>query len=132
MKLAAGCRRVIYRCHASRSSQSHQVVYVRVRLAPAQVVPQSGLSRVEHSPGIKQGPFDWEIYDLSKDPSETTDLSASRRDVITSAVSVLNKEYTRDPAFPELQINAPESGRKDSAAMPNPVSRPESAAPANP
>jgi hypothetical protein len=55
MKLAAGCRRVIYRCHASRSSQSHQVVYVRVRLAPAQVVPQRGLSRVEHSPGIKQG-----------------------------------------------------------------------------
>jgi arylsulfatase A-like enzyme len=84
------------------------------------------------SPGIKQGPFDWEVYDLSKDPSEATDLSASRRDAITAAVSVIKKEYTRDPAFPELQINAPESGRKDSAAMPNPVSRPESAAPANP
>jgi arylsulfatase A-like enzyme len=66
---------------------------------------------------IKQGPFDWEVYDLSKDRSETTDLSATRSDVINSAIAVLKKEYTCAPGFPELNIYAPESGRKDTATM---------------
>jgi arylsulfatase A-like enzyme len=64
-------------------------------------------------PSIKLGPFDWEVYDLSKDRAETNDLAASRRDVIANAIAVLKREYSCAPGFPKLNIFAPESGRKD-------------------
>lgn len=83
-------------------------------------------------PSVKQGPFDWEVYDLSKDRAETADLSATRRDVVEQAIAVLKEEYTRDPAYPELGIFSPESGLKDPATDRKPVSKPESDAPAKP
>jgi hypothetical protein len=44
----------------------------------------------------------------------------------------LKEEYTRDPAYPELRIFAPESGLKDPATDRKPVSKPGSDAPAKP
>lgn len=73
------------------------------------------------APSIKLGPFDWEVYDLSKDRAEANDLSASRRDVITEAIAVLKREYSCAPGFPELNIFAPERGRKDPPQLPTEI-----------
>ncbi|BCU75591.1 sulfatase-like hydrolase/transferase [Luteolibacter sp. LG18] len=59
-------------------------------------------------PAAKDGPSDWEVYDLAKDRGETTDLASSRRDVIEQAQAVLKKEYRVAAGFNELQIFAPE------------------------
>jgi arylsulfatase len=65
--------------------------------------------------GGKNPPKDWEVYDLAKDPKETTDLAATRRDVIRAAQAVLRLEYRPDPAFRELDIFAPEGVRPPKA-----------------
>lgn len=63
-------------------------------------------------PDSKGGPGDWEVYDLSKDRGETTNLAGTRRDVIEQAKEVLKREYTVAPGFPELAIFAPEGAGK--------------------
>jgi arylsulfatase A-like enzyme len=65
--------------------------------------------------GGKNPPKDWEVYDLAKDPKETTDLAATRRDVVRAAQAVLRREYRPDPAFRELDIFAPEGVRPPKA-----------------
>jgi arylsulfatase A len=57
--------------------------------------------------GAKGGPSKWEVYNLSLDPEEKTDLSDSRRDVIETALDVLRREYRRSEPFRELAIFAP-------------------------
>ena len=52
--------------------------------------------------GIKGGPLPWEVYDLSKDLEEKTDLSSSRPDIIDAAVEILKREYKHSEAFREL------------------------------
>jgi arylsulfatase A-like enzyme len=42
----------------------------------------------------------WEVYDLAKDPAETTDLAASRPEVIAQAVAVLEREDAGNALFP--------------------------------
>jgi arylsulfatase A-like enzyme len=54
-------------------------------------------------------PGNWEVYDLAKDRAETTDLAATRRDVIDQANGVLRREYQLAPGYPELAIFAPET-----------------------
>lgn len=66
-------------------------------------------------PGNPDGPGDWEVYDLAKDRGETTDLAASRREVITQAEDVLRREYRPAPGFRELRIFEPEKGIKPGA-----------------
>jgi len=56
----------------------------------------------------KTAPLNWEVYNLAKDPGETTDLAATRRDVIKRAQEVLRREYTLSPPFTPLRIFAPE------------------------
>ncbi|MEI7912740.1 MAG: arylsulfatase [Verrucomicrobiota bacterium] len=65
--------------------------------------------------GAKGGPFDWEVYDLAKDRSETTDLAATRPDVIAAAVALLKSQYTLAPGFPAFTTFEADSGRKDPA-----------------
>lgn len=43
---------------------------------------------------------DWEVYDLAKDPGETTNLASSRPDVIEQAVAVLKQQTTENTVFP--------------------------------
>lgn len=61
-------------------------------------------------PGKK--PANWEVYDISRDPSETHNLASSRRDLIKMAVSVLDKEYKPSPGFSALRYKAPEQTDK--------------------
>ena len=43
---------------------------------------------------------DWEVYDLAADPRETTNLAASRPDVIAAAQAVLRRETAANAEFP--------------------------------
>ncbi len=65
-------------------------------------------------------PLDWEVYDLAKDRSETTDLAAKRPDTIAAAVAVLKREYRLAPGYPEMAIFEPDTGRKQDA-QPDPA-----------
>ena len=42
----------------------------------------------------------WEVYDLARDPGETTDLAAKRPDVIAAAVQVLLQQTSQNSVFP--------------------------------
>jgi arylsulfatase A-like enzyme len=59
-------------------------------------------------PGQKNGPLDWEVYDLADDPNETKNLAAARRDVVARALEILRAEYQSAPGFPALAIFAAE------------------------
>jgi arylsulfatase A len=54
----------------------------------------------------------WEVYDLSKDISEKTNLAATHREDIAKAVEVLKLEYTPNPDFQNLDYTAPEKPTK--------------------
>ena len=45
-------------------------------------------------------PGPWEVYDLSQDPGETVDLSATHADLIKQAEAVLLREVDDNPTFP--------------------------------
>ncbi len=47
-----------------------------------------------------QQPGPWEVYDLSRDPGETEDLSSTRRDLIEQAKTTLRAEMSANPRFP--------------------------------
>lgn len=67
----------------------------------------------------KSGVLDWEVYDLNKDPGETTDLAAQRHDVIDVALEVLHREYTPSEGFRgEVTMFEPETGKKEKPADP--------------
>jgi len=65
---------------------------VAVRLGDLKVLRQ-GLAQ-------KGDPGPWEVYDLARDPNETTDLAAERPEVIARAEEVLRHELTPNPVFP--------------------------------
>ncbi|MEK7953518.1 arylsulfatase [Luteolibacter soli] len=46
----------------------------------------------------KPGP--WQVFDIAKDPNETTDLSAGHPELITQAVEVLKREASPNEIFP--------------------------------
>jgi arylsulfatase A-like enzyme len=64
---------------------------VAVRLGPMKAVRQRLASK-------KPGP--WELYDLSEDPGETTDISARHPGIIAEAVAVLKREMSPNECFP--------------------------------
>ena len=64
---------------------------VAVRLGDFKVVRQQLKTR-------QPGP--WEVYDLSRDPGETEDLSATRPDLIDQAKTTLRAEMSDNPRFP--------------------------------
>lgn len=47
-----------------------------------------------------KAPGPWEVYDLSKDDSESNDLAADRADLIEQAVAVLRREVAENVIFP--------------------------------
>lgn len=49
---------------------------------------------------LQPGRSQWEVYDLAKDPGETTDLARDRRDIIQKAVHVLHEETSDNDVFP--------------------------------
>ncbi len=49
---------------------------------------------------LRRSPSRWEVYDVAKDPNETTDLARDHSDVIQRAVQVLNKETHDNANFP--------------------------------
>lgn len=60
--------------------------------------------------GLKtRSPGDWEVYDLSKDPAEATNLARERGDVVAQAVEILRREVAANPVFPVSipGVNAP-------------------------
>ena len=66
---------------------------VAVRLDDWKVI-RSGLNR-------KNGPPDaWMVFDIAKDPNETTDLAADHPEVIERARGVLRQEIDDNPIFP--------------------------------
>lgn len=42
----------------------------------------------------------WEVYDVVKDPSQSRNLAAERRDLIEQAVAILRRETAPNPLFP--------------------------------
>lgn len=68
--------------------------------------------------GVRGGPLDWEVYDLAVDSGETRDVSEQRREVVEAAQEVLRREYTHAPDFREMEIFAPEFGRKSAPPKP--------------
>ena len=54
---------------------------------------------------VRQGlktktPGAWEVYDLSKDQAEATDLATQRTDLIQQAEEILRREVANNPIFP--------------------------------
>ena len=54
---------------------------------------------------IRQGlqtkkPGPWQVYDLTKDPAESTDLAAAKPELIEQAVAVLTREVSPNDKFP--------------------------------
>jgi arylsulfatase A len=62
--------------------------------------------------GAKGGPLDWEVYDLSKDVEEKSDLASTRADVIEAAMVVLKREYSHSDAFRELTLFEPKPSQR--------------------
>lgn len=58
-------------------------------------------------PNLKQRPDQFEVYDLSADPGETRNLSASRPDLIARAKVVLRKEHVPNALFPLPGVDTP-------------------------
>lgn len=48
----------------------------------------------------KTGPRDWEVYDLAKDPSETSNLAATHTDTIQLAKKILKEGNSENAIFP--------------------------------
>ena len=44
-----------------------------------------------------KGNLDWELFDLEKDPQETTDISKMHPDVITKVEEIVSREHTVSP-----------------------------------
>jgi arylsulfatase A-like enzyme len=49
-----------------------------------------------------KNPGAWEVYDLARDPGETRDLAAERKDVIQRAEDVLRREMLPNADFPVM------------------------------
>ena len=64
---------------------------VAVRLGDFKIVSQKLKTKT---------PGPWEVYDLSSDRNESTDLSASRQDLIQQAEELLRREVSDNPIFP--------------------------------
>ena len=64
---------------------------VAVRMGDLKAVRQRLASR-------KAGP--WELYDLAKDPGETTDIAAGHPEVIAQAAAILGREMSPNRLFP--------------------------------
>jgi len=44
--------------------------------------------------------FDWEVYDITRDPGETKDLARERADLIAKAREILKRETSENAVFP--------------------------------
>jgi len=64
---------------------------VAVRIGEMKVVRQGLKTRT---------PGEWEVYDLTKDRGETTDLSADHPELIQQAIEILKEETAENEAFP--------------------------------
>jgi arylsulfatase A-like enzyme len=64
---------------------------VAVRIGPLKLVRQNLKT---------QNPGPWEVYDIEKDPGETTDLSATQADLIKQAEAILLREVSPNATFP--------------------------------
>ncbi len=64
---------------------------VAVRIGEVKLVRQNLKTK---SPGA------WEVYDLSKDSGETTNLASTRPDLIRQAEELLRREVSENPVFP--------------------------------
>jgi hypothetical protein len=54
---------------------------------------------------IRQGlqtkkPGPWQVYDLAKDPAESTDLAAAKPELIEQAIALLKQEVAPNDKFP--------------------------------
>ena len=45
-------------------------------------------------------PGDWEVYDITKDRNETTDLAKAKPELILQAKEVLQREVSANEVFP--------------------------------
>lgn len=98
---AIGSRRPMVWCTGGYGGQA------AVRIGDMKAIRRGLFPKAAAAPGA------WEVYDLAKDRGETTDLATSRRDVITAAETVLEKEYAVAPGFRELRIFAPETAKPE-------------------
>ena len=48
----------------------------------------------------KRKPADWELFDIDKDPNETTNLATERPDLLAKAKAVLKSQTADNPLFP--------------------------------
>ncbi|MEQ1840711.1 MAG: sulfatase-like hydrolase/transferase, partial [Verrucomicrobiales bacterium] len=64
---------------------------VAVRIGPMKLVRQNLKTKT---------PGPWEVYDLDKDPGETTNLAATEHDLIKQAEAILLREVEENATFP--------------------------------
>ena len=56
--------------------------------------------KLNPGPRAKLQPIVTELYDLSKDPNETTDVAAQHPDVLTKLVALLKEQHLKSDVFP--------------------------------
>lgn len=49
---------------------------------------------------LRKQPADWEVYDLAHDPGETTNLAATRQDIVAEGAALLRRETDANEVFP--------------------------------
>jgi arylsulfatase A-like enzyme len=65
-----------------------------------QVAVRMGHFKVVRQRLKSKEPGPWEVYDLSTDPGEEHDLSATKGDIVQSAIEVLRREVDENAVFP--------------------------------
>ena len=60
---------------------------------------------------LQKGPSPIELYNLAKDPNETTDVAAAHPDVVKRIEAVMKREHVPSPAFPLPSVDGPAKPR---------------------
>jgi arylsulfatase A-like enzyme len=75
-----------------------------------QVAVRAGSFKAVRQRLATRQPGAWEVYDLSRDPGETTNLAQRHPEVIAAAVAALQREVADNAVFPVSipGVNSPE------------------------
>ena len=58
-------------------------------------------------PKNKNQPGPIELYDLDKDPSETTDVAAQHADIVARLAALLREQHVKSSIFPLRALDGP-------------------------
>jgi arylsulfatase A-like enzyme len=82
-----------------RSARQKPMVWVYPEYG-GQVAVRIGNMKAVRQRLASKTPGPWELYDLAKDPGETTDIAARHPEVIAAVVAILKREMSPNELFP--------------------------------